>query len=108
MKINAIPLNFNGNNSDNNTHITGPNEKAKQAINILSEDGTLLQSFPVEAIKGFNYANYDLSITKSGKKALMKENTKLDIRKAQNEKYYLPKGIYTVQIGSITKKLKIE
>lgn len=84
------------------------NAEAKQAVNILSEDGTLLQSFPVEAIKGFNYANYDLSITNSGKKALMKENTKLDIKKAQNEKYYLPKGIYTVQIGSITKKLKIE
>ena len=26
------PLNFKGNSSDNNTHITGPNEKAKQAI----------------------------------------------------------------------------
>ena len=29
----AIPLYFKGYNSDNNTHITGPNEKAKQAIN---------------------------------------------------------------------------
>mgnify|MGYP002809810307 CR=1 FL=1 len=28
----AKPLYFNGYNSDNKTHITGPNEKAKQAI----------------------------------------------------------------------------
>ena len=28
----AKPLYFNGYNSDSNTHITGPNEKAKQAI----------------------------------------------------------------------------
>ena len=38
----------------------------------------------------------------------MKENSKVVIDKKQNDKYYLPKGIYTVQIGSITKKLKIE
>ena len=28
----AKPLYFSGNSSDNNTHITGPSEKAKQAI----------------------------------------------------------------------------
>ena len=28
----AKPLYFSGKSSDNNTHITGPNEKAKQAI----------------------------------------------------------------------------
>ena len=28
----ASPLYFRGYSSDNNTHITGPNEKAKQAI----------------------------------------------------------------------------
>ena len=32
----AKPLYFNGNSSDNNTHITGPNEKAKQAIKKIS------------------------------------------------------------------------
>ncbi|NNK83802.1 MAG: glycosyl hydrolase [Flavobacteriaceae bacterium] len=84
------------------------NAEAKQAVNILSEEGTLLQSFSVDAEKGFNYADYNLSITKSGKEALMKENTKVDIVKKQNDKYYLPKGTFTVQIGSKTKSLNLE
>jgi hypothetical protein len=53
----------------------------------------------VDADKGFNYTAYDLTITEKGRKALLKENTSIDINKAQNGKYYVPKGNYTIQIG---------
>lgn len=74
--------------------------KATQGVNILSKGGVLLNSIEVKADIGFNYVTYDLTITSGGKEALIKENTKLKIGKAQNGKYYLPKGEYTIQIGS--------
>jgi len=74
------------------------NASKDKVIKILSEKGTLLNQIEVESHKGFNYANYDLTLTEKGKKALMKENTTLEISKAQNDKYYLPAGTYTIQI----------
>jgi photosystem II stability/assembly factor-like uncharacterized protein len=84
------------------------NAKATQGVNILSEGGVLLNSIKVNTDKGFNYADYDLTISSGGRDALMKENTKVNIPKAQNGKYYLPKGTYTVQIGSKKTKLKVK
>ena len=81
---------------------------AKQGVEVLSEEGTLLQSYSVNISEGFNYVNYDLTISKSGSKALMKENTKLELKKAQNDKYYLPKGVYTIKIGSKETTLEIK
>lgn len=74
--------------------------KATQGVNILSEGGALLNAIEVSTDKGFNYADYDLTMTSGGRDALMKENSKIRAPKAQNGKYYLPKGKYTVQIGS--------
>ena len=76
------------------------NADATQSVKVLSEGGALLNEMAVTADKGFNFAEYDLSMTEAGKSALMKENTKLNLRKAQNGKYYLPKGKYTVKVGS--------
>ena len=84
------------------------NATAKQGVNILSEKGALLQSFAIESSNGFNYADYDLTISAAGKKALEKENSQLQISKAQNGKYYLPKGTYVVKIGSKKTALVIE
>ena len=81
---------------------------AKQGVEVLSEEGTLLQSYSVDISEGFNYDNYDLTISKSGSKALMKENTKLELKKAQNDKYYLPKGVYIIKIGSKETSLEIK
>ncbi|NND10268.1 MAG: glycosyl hydrolase, partial [Flavobacteriaceae bacterium] len=72
----------------------------KQTIKLFSENGTELNSISFDADRGFNYLDYDLSISEKAKKALMKENTKIDIKKAQNGNYYLPKGTYTIQLGS--------
>lgn len=84
------------------------NAKAKLGMDILSEGGALLNSIPVNADSGYNYATYDLTITAAGKKALQKENSKARINKAQNGKIYLPKGTYTIQIGSQKRTLKIK
>lgn len=84
------------------------NANAKQGVTILSERGALLNSISIETSKGFNYTNYDLTITTAGKKALEKENSQLNISKSQNGKYYLPKGTYKVKIGSKQTNLIIE
>ena len=79
-----------------------------QSIKILSEKGAVLNEIKADFDKGFNYVDYDMSLTENGRKALMKENSALQINKAKNGKYYLPKGNYTVQIGDEKKPLKIE
>ncbi len=72
----------------------------QQELQVLSENGSVLNTVSVETNKGFNFSDYDLTITESGKDALMKEDTKLNISEAKNGKYYLPKGKYTIKIGS--------
>lgn len=74
------------------------NSSEEKTIKILSEKGTLLNQITVKADKGFNYANYDVSLTEKARKALLKENTSVEINTSKNDKYYLPKGIYTIQI----------
>lgn len=79
-----------------------------QDIRILSEDNSVLNTISVKADKGFNYVDYDLTITDKGRKALMKANKTLDINKAKNDKYYIPKGKYTVKMGATTKSFEID
>ncbi|WOD44778.1 VPS10 domain-containing protein [Hwangdonia lutea] len=71
-----------------------------QTIKILSENQSELHQIIEKAVKGFNTVAYDLTISEKAKKILMKENTSIKINKAENGKYYLPKGKYGVQIGS--------
>jgi photosystem II stability/assembly factor-like uncharacterized protein len=84
------------------------NAAGKKTIKILSENGAELNSKTVEADKGFNYIDYNLELTTKGRNALLKENTSIDINEANNGKYYLPKGIYTVQIDAVKTTLEIE
>ena len=74
------------------------NASEEKTIQILSEKGTLLNQITMNADKGFNYTNYDVTLTEKGRKALLKENTSIEIDKSKNDKYYLPKGLYTIQI----------
>ncbi|MEZ4855397.1 MAG: glycosyl hydrolase [Gelidibacter sp.] len=76
------------------------NTPGKQTLKILSEKNLELTTITVDADKGFNYVNYDLTLSETGKKALLKENSILKINKAANGNYYLPKGTYTIQIGA--------
>ncbi|MBU2940849.1 glycosyl hydrolase [Lacinutrix sp. C3R15] len=70
----------------------------EKEVKILSEKGATLNSILVASDTGFNYVDYDLSITENGKKILLKENTSIDITEAKNGKYYLPIGKYFIQI----------
>ena len=76
------------------------NASEEKIVKILSEKGTLLNQMKVDSDKGFNYTNYDVTLTEKGRKALLKENTSIEIEKAKNDIYYLPKGTYTIQIGN--------
>lgn len=84
------------------------NLKGTKTIKILSENNSELSEITVEADKGFNYVDYDLTLTESGKKALLKENTDLEVNKAKNGKYYLPKGKYTIMIETEKTMLEIK
>jgi photosystem II stability/assembly factor-like uncharacterized protein len=84
------------------------NESGEKTIKIISESNIELNSIKVKTDKGFNYAEYNLTMTESGYKALLKANTSTDINKAENGKYYLPKGKYAVQIGNDKTTLEIK
>ncbi|WP_299115562.1 glycosyl hydrolase [uncultured Winogradskyella sp.] len=84
------------------------NTSEEKTIKILSENGKELNSIKMNADKGFNYVGYNLELTEKGKKALMKEDTSIDIKEASNGKYYLPKGVYTIQIDNSKTKLEIK
>ncbi len=84
------------------------NASGKQTIKILSDKNSELQTISTEADKGFNVTEYDLTLSESGKKALQKENSSVEINKASNGNYYLPKGSYTIQLGTEKTKLEIK
>ena len=84
------------------------NTSGKKQVAILSEGGAELNSISADMGKGFNTVDYNLQITEKGRKALLKENSKLSISKADNGKYYLPKGKYTVTIGDASQMLEVK
>lgn len=84
------------------------NASGKQTLKILSDKDSELQTFSIDADKGFNEFEYDLTIPESGKNALLNDDSSIEIKKADNGKFYLPKGIYTVQIGNEETKLEIK
>ncbi|SDB60594.1 Sortilin, neurotensin receptor 3 [Flavobacteriaceae bacterium MAR_2010_188] len=80
----------------------------KKKIQIKSDKGTILKEIDADAAKGFNYIDYDLSISEDSQKKLMKENPSIEIKKADNKKYYLPKGTYTIAIAGKETKFEIK
>ncbi|MDY8135096.1 VPS10 domain-containing protein [Aquimarina sp. 2201CG5-10] len=86
------------------------NIPTQYTIQIMSEGEKVLQKLTVEAEKGLQYANYDLSITEKGKKILEKEFPDDEIVKRKNGKYYLPVGKYGVLIssGKVSEKVTLQ
>lgn len=68
-------------------------------IEILAEDGTKLNSFTTNADKGFNYFEYNVTVNEKSVKSYFGKRD-ISIKKAQNEKYYLPKGKYLIKISN--------
>jgi photosystem II stability/assembly factor-like uncharacterized protein len=67
-----------------------------------------VNSFAVSLDKGYNSTSYDVSFSKKGRKAYQKANPKNKIKAAQNGVYYLPKGKYTIKVGSEKQTLVIK
>lgn len=80
----------------------------KATIKIISESGKELQQLNTDATKGVNVVDYDFSL--SEKEARTLETKDIKIRKAENEKQYLPKGKYkvTVSIGDKSSSTDLE
>ncbi len=83
------------------------NNAGKEELKILSKNNTVLSTLTVDADKGFNYVDYDLSLSEKAKKALVKEFDNLEVKQAKNGKYYLPKGTYIIQINAEKTNFKI-
>ena len=71
-------------------------QDGKATITITSDDGKELQQWVVAVEKGVNLLVYDLAISQKGIHYFEKKKSK--IAKAENGKYYLPKGKYNVGI----------
>ena len=82
------------------------NPKAeKVTISIQTEEGIELQSFKVDAVKGVNVFDYNVTISEKGRKVLAKKD--IEISEAKNGKFFLPKGTYSIKIKTIKIKFKI-
>ncbi len=73
-------------------------QSGKTTITIATESGKELQILTVEGTKGVNVVEYDFSISEKGQKVFEKADEK--IKKADNGKFYLPKGIYKVTVSA--------
>lgn len=71
-------------------------QTGKATITITSESGEKLQQVIVDAEKGVNVVDFDLTISEKGKSYL--EKSKTEISKAENGKFFLPKGKYKVNV----------
>ncbi len=80
--------------------------ETRATVTILNENKKELQQFTSQLDKGFNTIDYDLTITKKGKDYL-EENDDLNITKQKNNKFYLPKGNYTIDIHTNTAKKSV-
>ena len=83
------------------------NTSGSKSMKVLAEDGTELFSQNLSADKGFNYAMYHAEVSKKAVKSYFKKKD-VKLKEGQNGKYYLPKGKYTVQIGTSKQTLEIK
>jgi len=72
--------------------------KGACTFEVLSENGTKVQEFTMEASIGLNYVKYDVTFNETyGKRSFEKED--VYIEKAKNDSYYLPKGSYVLKVS---------
>ncbi len=79
-----------------------------KTIQIKNNDGIVLNAIKIDAEKGYNFENYDLSFSDKGLKSYQKKNKDNLIDKRKNGKYYLPKGTYTIEIEGVSEVFKIK
>lgn len=71
--------------------------KGNAQLQVMNEDKKILQSISLDLPAGYSNQEYDFSVSeKQSKHIKLKEDKKLE--KADNDKYYLPPGTYTLQL----------
>lgn len=83
------------------------NSQQKVTLSIYAGD-VVVNTISMNAGKGFNTISYDVSFSKKGRKAYLKATPKAKLRKSQNGIYYLPKGKYTIKVGSEKQSFSIK
>lgn len=95
-------------------------ELSPATITVLSEKGLELNQFTVDPFKGLKYLKYNLTMDEKMAKELetalnegKKEDQKpVNIKKADNGAYYLPKGKYSIEVeksgGKISTTLELK
>ena len=76
-------------------------------MEILAEDDSKLNSFEVNADKGFNYFDFDMSTSEKSIKSYFNKKD-IKIEQAKNNVYYLPKGNYFVKIKDVKKEFEVK
>ncbi|OZV70972.1 VPS10 domain-containing protein [Winogradskyella aurantia] len=84
------------------------NTSGQKTVIIKGESGIELQRMTVGADRGLNYLSYNLELSEKGRRALLKANDDLELDKARNDKYYLPKGSYEVHLDDSSTPLEIK
>ena len=74
-------------------------ETGEALVTLRSESDREIKQWKVAATKGYNYVNYDLSVSENGKKLLENGKKGLKIEKAENDIYYLPVGTYVITLS---------
>ncbi|NQY29318.1 MAG: glycosyl hydrolase [Flavobacteriaceae bacterium] len=74
--------------------------QAEATLRVLTTENSVLHEFTVVLEKGFNTLNYDLTITEKGKEILEDATELMLISKKKNDKYYLLKGEYIVEVNT--------
>ena len=83
--------------------------KSNQKVTVsIFNDDVKVNTLNIDATKGYNAVKFDVSFSKTGKRAFQKKNKKVTINKAKNGVYYLPKGKYTVKIGAAESEYEIK
>ncbi|MEN8186591.1 MAG: glycosyl hydrolase [Bacteroidota bacterium] len=82
--------------------------EGNKTIRIKTKNGIEVNQWNVETEKGFNFEEYDLTFSEKGLKSYKKKNKDQDIKQKKNEKYYLPKGEYFVEIEGVNKSFEIK
>ncbi|WGH74707.1 glycosyl hydrolase [Tenacibaculum tangerinum] len=83
------------------------NSNREVTLKIYAED-VLVNTVKTAASKGFNEVVYDVTFSEKGRKEYLKAHKDASIKKAKNDQYYLPKGIYKVVMGEFNQTFEIE
>lgn len=80
-------------------------------LEVLADEKNVLFSKALKADSGFNYTDYDFTVSEKSLKSYFGKK-KIELKKADNKKYYLPKGTYILKLtigkNSTSKKLIVK